>query len=62
MIKGLSAALVMQNMGPAVFYVDQAQADPIPFTWKFGLAYDLLHTPSHRLTVAAAGRKAMSTP
>jgi hypothetical protein len=58
--KGFSLGLVMQNMGPAVFYVDQAQADPIPFTWKVGMAYDLIHTPSHRLTVAAdANREAV---
>lgn len=60
MVKGLSAALVMQNMGPAVFYVDQAQADPIPFTWKVGLAYELLHLPNHRITIAAdANREAV---
>jgi hypothetical protein len=52
-LKGLSLAAVMQNMGPAVFYVDQAQADPIPFTWKLGAAYEVVHTPNHRLTVAA---------
>jgi hypothetical protein len=58
--KGLSAAFVMQNMGPAVFYVDQAQADPIPFTWKLGLAYDVVHTPNHRLTIAGdANREAV---
>ncbi|HKP96587.1 MAG TPA: PorV/PorQ family protein, partial [Fibrobacteria bacterium] len=59
-LKGLSLAFVMQNMGPAVFYVDQAQADPIPFTWKVGMAYELVHTPNHRLTVAAdANREAV---
>ncbi len=51
-LTGLSFGLVMQNMGPAVFYVDQAQSDPIPFTWKLGLAYELIHTPNHRFTVA----------
>lgn len=51
-IEGLSFGLMMQNMGPAVFYVDQAQSDPIPFTWKVGLAYALINTPNHRLTVA----------
>lgn len=60
LVKGLSAALMLQNMGPAVFYVDQAQADPIPFTWKVGLAYELLHLPNHRITVAAdANREAV---
>lgn len=52
-IKGLSLAAVFQNMGPAVFYVDQAQADPIPFTWKLGTAYEVIHTPNHKLTLAA---------
>ena len=60
LFKNLSTAIVLQNMGPAVFYVDQAQADPIPFTWKVGLAYDLIHTPNHRLTIAAdANREAV---
>jgi hypothetical protein len=60
LIKNFSTAIVLQNMGPAVFYVDQAQADPIPFTWKVGLAYDLIHTPNHRLTLAAdANREAV---
>ena len=59
-LKNLSLAFVMQNMGPAVFYVDQAQADPIPFTWKLGAAYEVLRTPNHRLTVAAdANREAV---
>jgi ligand-binding sensor domain-containing protein len=51
-LEGLSFGLMMQNMGPAVFYVDQAQSDPIPFTWKVGLAYLLINRPSHRLIVA----------
>jgi len=59
-LKGLSLAMVLQNMGPAVFYVDQAQADPIPFTWKVGAAYEVLHTPNHKLTLAAdANREAV---
>jgi hypothetical protein len=60
LLKNLSLALVLQNMGPAVFYVDQAQADPIPFTWKVGLAYEVLHLPNHRITIAAdANREAV---
>lgn len=52
-LEGLSFGAVLQNMGPAVFYVDQAQSDPIPFTWKVGLAYEVLHTADHRFIVAA---------
>ncbi len=58
-LRGLSFGFVMQNMGPAVFYVDQAQSDPIPFTWRLGLAYELIHTPNHKLTIAGdANREA----
>jgi Type IX secretion system protein PorV len=53
LLEGLSFGAVLQNMGPAVFYVDQAQSDPIPFTWKLGLAYEVFHTADHRFIVAA---------
>jgi hypothetical protein len=59
--RGLAFGLMMQNMGPAVFYVDQAQSDPIPFTWKTGLAYDVINRPNHRLVaVADVNREAFS--
>ncbi len=60
-INGLSYGLMLQNMGPAVFYVDQAQSDPIPFTWKTGLAYTVINRPNHRLVaVADINREAFS--
>ncbi len=60
-VTGLSYGLMLQNMGPAVFYVDQAQSDPIPFTWKTGFAYTLINQPNHRLVaVADINREAFS--
>jgi ligand-binding sensor domain-containing protein len=60
-LRGLAFGLMMQNMGPAVFYVDQAQSDPIPFTWKTGLSYEVLNRPNHRLVaVADINREAFS--
>ncbi len=59
-LKGLSFGLVAQNMGPAVFYVDQAQSDPIPFTWKVGTAYEVVRTANHKLTVAADANREVS--
>ncbi len=60
MLKGLNLGFVMQNIGPAVFYVDQDQSDPIPFTWKFGWSYELFSTPNHRLIIAQdANREAV---
>ena len=60
MLNGLNFGFVMQNIGPAVFYVDQDQSDPIPFTWKVGTSYEVFSTPNHKLLVAAdANREAV---
>jgi hypothetical protein len=57
--EGLGFGFVMQNIGPAVFYVDQDQSDPIPFTWKLGISYEF-STPNHRFLVAGdANREAI---
>ncbi len=59
-IKGLSFGLVLQNIGPAVAYVDQNQRDPIPFTWKVGTSYEVFSTPNHKLIIAGdANREAV---
>lgn len=42
---------MMQNMGPAIFYIDRTSLDPIPFTLRLGLAYHALQTPIHDMTV-----------
>ncbi|MFC1584714.1 PorV/PorQ family protein [Fibrobacterota bacterium] len=56
---GVSLGFVMQNIGPAVFYVDKDQSDPIPFTWKLGAAYEF-STPHHKLVFAGdANREAV---
>jgi len=52
-IKGLRFGAVLANIGPNVYYVDKSNDDPIPLTWRFGLSYDLLKLPDHRLTLNA---------
>jgi len=52
-INGLRFGTVLANIGPNVYYVDKANNDPIPLTWRFGLSYDLIKLPDHRLTVNA---------
>ncbi len=52
-IKGLRFGAVLANIGPNVYYVDKSNDDPIPLTWRFGLSYDLLNIPDHRLTLNA---------
>ena len=52
-VKGLNAGLVLANVGPNVYYVDKSDDDPIPLTWRFGLAYDLVRSADHRLVLSA---------
>lgn len=52
-IPRLSAGVVVANMGPDVYYVDKSQSDPIPLTWRFGLAWVPIQLADHRLSVTA---------
>jgi hypothetical protein len=42
---------MLQNMGPPVYYIDQNQRDPIPFTARLGLAYTPIQNSLHELMV-----------
>jgi len=52
-VNGLRFGAVLANIGPNVYYVDKSNDDPIPLTWRFGLSYDLLKIPDHRITLNA---------
>jgi Predicted periplasmic ligand-binding sensor domain len=52
-INKLNLALVLANIGPSVYYVDKTIEDPIPLTWRLGLAYELLSLADYRWTIAA---------
>jgi hypothetical protein len=49
-IRNLNLGFMFQNMGPAVYYMDENQQDPIPFTLRLGTAYTAIQTPIHELT------------
>ncbi len=49
--KGLTLAATLTNMGPAISYIDRAQADPLPMTIRIGGSYKLLDSEFNRLTV-----------
>jgi hypothetical protein len=38
----LSLGVNISNIGPKIFYIDQAQADPIPMNLRLGFAYQVL--------------------
>jgi len=52
-LKGLRFGAVLANIGPNVYYVDKSNEQPIPLTWRFGLSYDLLKFPDHRVVLNA---------
>ncbi len=39
--KNLSIGLNLSNLGPKMYYIDQAQADPIPTNFRLGFAYQI---------------------
>ncbi|MBK6910027.1 MAG: PorV/PorQ family protein [bacterium] len=50
-MSGLSVGANLSNMGPKVSYIDRAQADPLPTTLKFGIAYKILDQEFNKLTI-----------
>ncbi|KMQ50311.1 hypothetical protein CHISP_2780 [Chitinispirillum alkaliphilum] len=51
LIDNFDVGFMFQNMGPKIFYIDEDQADPIPFTLRLGTAYRAVQTPVHDLTL-----------
>jgi len=39
--KDLSIGINLSNLGPKMYYIDQAQADPIPTNFRLGIAYQV---------------------
>jgi hypothetical protein len=50
-LKRLDFGLCLQNMGPDIVYIDQNQADPIPFNLKTGIAWRAVDNPIHNLKI-----------
>ena len=41
------------NIGPKMFYIDQAQADPLPMNLRLGIAYKILESDYNNLIATA---------
>jgi hypothetical protein len=59
-VEGLDLALVIQNFGPDVTFVDQEQADPSPMTVRLGVAYTAFENPLNSLIVSAEASKMLA--
>ena len=51
LFQNLDVGVVLQNMGPGISYVENSQANAIPFTWRLGLTYQLLNLNNHEFRV-----------
>ncbi|MBN2187961.1 MAG: PorV/PorQ family protein [Chitinispirillaceae bacterium] len=49
-LRDLDVGFMLQNMGPAIYYIDEDEKDPIPFTLRLGAAYKAVQTQIHDLT------------
>jgi hypothetical protein len=49
----LSLGFDLSNLGPKIFYIDEAQADPLPTNLRIGLGYDILQSQYNNITVIA---------
>jgi len=56
----LDLGVVMQHIGPDVTFVDQAQADAAPMTFRAGAAYTVLDQPMGKLLVTADASKILA--
>jgi opacity protein-like surface antigen len=45
-----TAGFNLSNIGPAMSYIDRAQADPLPTSLRFGVGYKILNTEYNKLT------------
>jgi hypothetical protein len=50
----------LQNIGPNITYVNEAQADPLPMNWRIGAAYRVFDSPMNRLAVTADFNKMLA--
>jgi len=45
-----SVGIALSNFGPDITFIDDAQADPMPFTLRIGLAYEVWRSPVQQVT------------
>jgi hypothetical protein len=48
--KNLRLGMNISNIGPNMFYIDKAQADPLPMNLRLGFAYDLAQSEYNTIT------------
>ncbi len=49
----LSLGFNVSNIGPKIFYIDEAQADPLPMNLRLGFAFDILQSEYNNFTLTS---------
>ncbi|MFP4458357.1 MAG: PorV/PorQ family protein [Candidatus Zixiibacteriota bacterium] len=52
-VEGLHLGLNVQNFGPDVVYIDEAQSDPLPRNLKLGMSYNVFENEFNRVLFSA---------
>jgi hypothetical protein len=53
LLRSLTLGVALQNMGPAIAYIDAEQADPLPQNLKIGFAYQIFGSEFNSLKLSA---------
>ncbi len=59
-IERLDFGLNIQNIGPDIVYIDDAQADPLPLNWRMGFSYRMIESEFSKFTVNADMNKVLA--
>jgi hypothetical protein len=59
-IHRLDFGLNLQNVGPNIVYVDDAQSDPLPMNWRMGFSYRLMESEFNKFTINADMNKLLA--
>lgn len=58
-IDRLNFGVNLQNVGPNITYIDDAQSDPLPMNWRMGFSYRLMDSQYNKFTINADMNKVL---
>ncbi len=59
-LDNLDFGLNIQNIGPNIVYIDDAQSDPLPLNWRMGFSYRVIEDRYNKLAVNADMNKLLA--
>ncbi|MFA5498188.1 MAG: PorV/PorQ family protein [Candidatus Cloacimonadia bacterium] len=59
-VRKLDFGLNLQNVGPNIVYIDDAQSDPLPMNWRMGFSYRMIESKYNKLSFNADMNKLLA--